>query len=272
MSSSACSTSRYREQLLPHCTNPDVLTFWTVTFPSQGEQQRTSLHALLRRFSQLLTTETTRYMVSQPASRLNLLDAIEGQQIVLAPLPHVTLGDLASAIGMLLLQQFVRAAFARPGTDQTRHTYPLIIDELQVFIGKDGDSTDIQNAITQLRGLGIAGIYAHQTLDQLGALKDEMLTNSGSRLILRTQEPDASAYAKLYAASGITRKRHRRTGRQRASICGAAMRRRAHRSVLDDGPALAHSRCPSRSTVSRLTTGRRACHPTRPTRRRTPSC
>jgi hypothetical protein len=196
--------ARYREQLVPHCTNPDVLTFWTVTFPDQGEQQRTSLHALLRRFSQLLTTETTRYMVSQPASRLNLLLAIEERMIVLAPLPHVTLGDLASAIGMLLLQQFVRSAFARPGNDQTRATYPLIIDELQVFIGKDGDSTDIQNAITQLRGLGIAGIYAHQTLDQLGALKDEMLTNSGSRLILRTQEPDASAYAKLYAASGIS--------------------------------------------------------------------
>ena len=194
----------YRERLLPHCTNPDVQTFWTVTFPDQGEQQRSSLHALLRRFSQLLTTETTRYMVSQPASRLNLLDAIEERMIVLAPLPHITLGDLASAIGMLLLQQFVRSAFARPGNDQTRHTYPLIVDELQVFIGKDGDSTDIQNAITQLRGLGIAGIYAHQTLDQLGALKDEMLTNSGSRLILRTQEPDASAYAKLYAASGIT--------------------------------------------------------------------
>ncbi len=123
---------------------------------------------------------------------------------MLAPLPHVTLGDLASAIGMLLLQQFVRSAFGRPGNDQTRHTYPLIIDELQVFIGKDGDSTDIQNAITQLRGLGIAGIYAHQTLDQLGELENEMLTNSGSRLILRTQEPDASTYAKLYAASGIT--------------------------------------------------------------------
>src|SRR5439155_3682093 len=95
----------YRAKLIPHCTNPDVLTFWTVTFPDQGEQQRTSLHALLRRFSQLLTTETTRYMVSQPASRLNLLEAIETGMIVLAPLPHITLGDLASAIGMLLLHQ-----------------------------------------------------------------------------------------------------------------------------------------------------------------------
>jgi hypothetical protein len=194
----------YRAQLLPHCTNPDVQTFWTLTFPDQGEQQRTSLHALLRRFSQLLTTETTRYLVSQPSSRLNLLKAIEERLIVLVPLPHVTLGDLASAVGMLLLQQFVRSAFARDGTDQTRHTYPLIIDELQVFISADGDSADLQSAITQLRGLGIAGIYAHQTLDQLGQLRDEMLTNSGSRLILRTQEPDASTYARLYAASGIT--------------------------------------------------------------------
>jgi hypothetical protein len=31
-----------------------------------------------------------------------------------------------------------------------------------------------------------------------------MLTNSGSRLILRTQEPDASTYASLYASSMIT--------------------------------------------------------------------
>jgi hypothetical protein len=227
----------YRERLVPHCTNVDVLTFWTVTFPDQGEQQRSSLHALLRRFSQLLTTETTRYMVSQPASRLNLLQAIEERMIVLAPLPHVTLGDLASAIGMLLLQQFVRSAFARPGTDQTRHTYPLIVDELQVFIGKDGDSTDIQNAITQLRGLGIAGIYAHQTLDQLGALKDEMLTNSGSRLILRTQEPDASAYAKLYAGSGnLTRALRARADFILASEGEAAAAARLRRLLAAGSP------------------------------------
>ncbi len=194
----------YRERLIPQCTNLDVLTFWTVTFPTQGEQQRSSLHALLRRFSQLLTTETTRYMVSQPASRLNLLDAIERGLIILAPLPHVTLGDLASAVGMLLLQQFVRAALSRPGTDQSRHTYPLVIDELQVFIGKEGDSSDIQTAITQLRGLGIAGIYAHQSLSQLGQMQAEMLQNSGSRIMLRTQEPDASIYARYYATSGIT--------------------------------------------------------------------
>jgi hypothetical protein len=104
---------------------------------------------------------------------------------------------------MLLLQAVMRAAFRRPGSDQTRATVPLIVDELQVFVGK-GDSKDIQDAITQLRGFGIGGIYAHQTLAQLGALKDEMLTNSANRLILRTQEPDASAYAKQFPTTDLT--------------------------------------------------------------------
>ena len=56
---------------------------------------------------------------------------------------------------MLLLQQFVRAAFARPGNDQTRHTYPLIIDELQVFIGKT-KVAEYEKAIL-LRALDQAG-------------------------------------------------------------------------------------------------------------------
>lgn len=195
--------ARYRERLLPRCTNPEVRTFWEVEYPQHGERQKISLHALMRRFARLLTSETTRYLVSQAVPRLSLLEAIEERRIVLAPMPHQTLGTLAGAVGMLLIQAVVRAALMRPGDDQTRATYPLIIDELQVFLG-DKENTDMETATTQLRGLGIAGIYAHQTIAQLGALEREMLTNSGSRVVLRTQEPDASTYAKQYADKGIT--------------------------------------------------------------------
>jgi hypothetical protein len=104
---------------------------------------------------------------------------------------------------MLLLQAIVRAAFRRPGFDQTRATVPLIVDELQIFVGK-GDSKDIQDAITQLRGFGIGGAYFHQTLAQLGVLRDEMLTNSANRIILRTQEPDASTYARQFPTTDLT--------------------------------------------------------------------
>jgi len=115
----------------------------------------------------------------------------------------VALGGLAGAVGMLIAQAFVRAAFSRSGSDRTRHDYPLIIDELQVLIG-NSDTTDIATAITRLRSLGIPTIYAHQALAQLGDLRDLMLINAGNRIMLQTQEPDASMYARAYAASGLT--------------------------------------------------------------------
>jgi hypothetical protein len=177
---------RYRARLLQHCTNPEVRTFWTVEFPQHGEKSKQSLQALMRRFAKLLTSETTRYMVSQPLPRLDLLDAIEQGKIVLCPMPHQRLGSLAGATGMLLIQAIVRAPMLRSGDDHSRQTFPLIIDELQIFIGEDAKNKDMETATSQLRGYGIAGIYAYQTISQLGPLENEMLTNSGSRVILRT--------------------------------------------------------------------------------------
>lgn len=193
----------YRAELLPRCTNLEVLNFWSVVYPQTSDQQRNSLFALLRRFDNLLVDETTRYLLTQPVPTIDFLQAIEQGAIVLAPLPHRTLGGMAEFIGMLLLQAIMRAAFQRPGFDMSRTTVPLMIDELQVFIGA-GDVKDIRDAVTQLRGFGIAGIYAHQTLAQLGDLRDELLTNSASRLILRTQEPDASVYARQYPTTDLT--------------------------------------------------------------------
>jgi hypothetical protein len=193
----------YREELLQSTRNIEVASFWRETYPRLGEGQRSSCDALLRRFDALLTTETTRYLAAQAQPTLDLAQMIADRMIVLVPLPDVALGGLASAVGMLIAQAFVRAAFSRGGGDQTRHDYPLIIDELQVLIG-NSDTTDIATAITRLRSLGIPAIYAHQALAQLGDLRDLMLINAGNRIILQTQEPDASMYARAYAASGLT--------------------------------------------------------------------
>ncbi|MFQ3630783.1 type IV secretory system conjugative DNA transfer family protein [Roseiflexus sp.] len=193
----------YREELLQSTRNIEVASFWRETYPRLGEGQRSSCDALLRRFDALLTAETTRYLVAQAQPTLDLAQMIASRMIVLVPLPDVALGGLAGAVGMLLAQAFVRAAFSRSGGDQTRHDYPLIIDELQVLIG-NSDTSDIATAITRLRSLGIPTIYAHQALAQLGDLRDLMLINAGNRIMLQTQEPDAGMYARAYAASGLT--------------------------------------------------------------------
>jgi hypothetical protein len=193
----------YRTELLQSVRNIEVASFWRETYPRLGEGQRSSCDALLRRFDALLTAETTRYLVAQAQTTLNLAQMIADRMIVLVPLPDVALGGLAGAVGMLIAQAFVRAAFSRSGGDQTRHDYPLVIDELQVLIG-NSDTTDMATAITRLRSLGIPTIYAHQALAQLGDLRDLMLINAGNRIMLQTQEPDASMYARAYAASGLT--------------------------------------------------------------------
>lgn len=193
----------YRERLLQRARNPEVRTFWETTYPQLGETQKGSRDALLRRFDLLLTAETTRYLVTQAAPPLDLHQAIDNGMIVLIPLPDLTLGGMAGAIGTLIFQAFVRAAFDRRGSDQTRRDYPLIVDEFQVLLGM-GDAADVETAVSRLRALGIPALYAHQALAQLGDLEALMRVNAQNRLLLQTQEPDASAYARQFAAHGIT--------------------------------------------------------------------
>lgn len=66
------------------------------------------------------------------------------------------------------------------------------------------DTKDVRDALTQVRAFGIVTIIANQLHRQLGDLADYALTAISNRILLRTQEPDATLYARHYAESGIT--------------------------------------------------------------------
>lgn len=193
---------RYRARLLPHCKNVEVLDFWTVEFPQIGEQQKSSRDALVSRFDMLLDSELTRYLFNQTTPALAFRDVIAERLIVLAPLAHRALGGLAAPVGMLLFQALMRAAFSRPGSDQTRAEYGFIGDEFQVLV-ENCDTKDVRDALTQVRAFGIVTIIANQLHAQLGDLAEYALTAISNRILLRTQEPDATLYARHYAESGI---------------------------------------------------------------------
>lgn len=200
--SQAIVDEAYRVRLLPTCANTEVRQFWEIQFPELGDSQKSSMHALMRRFDQLLVPELTRFVTTSPTS-FDLVKAMEEQRIILVPVPHITLGGLASSVAMLVFQAVIRAAFQRAGSDQSRLDYPLIIDELQV-IAAHGAEQDMELALSQLRAQGIPAFYLHQALVQIGDLRDLMLNNAANRLILRAQEPDASVYANQYPGSGLS--------------------------------------------------------------------
>lgn len=193
----------YRATLLTRVSNPNVQEFWTQIGSQFSENQRMSCQGLLRRIDKLLVPSMQRNMLTQPEPPFDLLRAIEEKWIVIIPIPHRRLGSLAPTMALLCLQWMMRACFARPGTVLSRQPYPLIIDEVQVLI-QHGDSSDLRDLLSQLRSMAIAPILVHQSLDQLGQLRDLVLNNSANRLLLRTQEPDASIYAHRYRDSGLT--------------------------------------------------------------------
>ena len=199
----ALTDDAYRDRLLARCTNVEVLTFWGVIYPRTGEGQKASRDALFRRFDNFLVADLLRLMVAQPAPRFSFTRAIEERQIVLIPIPGQRYTEIAPTAAMLMFQAFMRAAFERPGSAMTRDDYPLIVDEFQVVL-ESGAVRDVNAAITQLRSLGVPAIYAHQGLPQLGELQAMMLINAENRVMMRTQEPDASAYARQYPASGLS--------------------------------------------------------------------
>ncbi|NNJ11955.1 ATP-binding protein [Chloroflexales bacterium ZM16-3] len=195
----------FRAELLARYPDPhdDVAQFWTQRYPAMGDAQKSSLQALLRRIDLLLVDPITRSLITIERPTIAMADVLEVGRILLIPLPHRQLGGLAELISMIILQTIIGAAYLRPGNAQSRPTVPFVVDELQSFL-VDGRSQDFEQAITQLRGFAIGGIYLHQALDQLGDLRSSFLSNAANRIILRTEEPDASVYARQYPQAGLS--------------------------------------------------------------------
>jgi hypothetical protein len=142
-------------------------------------------------------------MLTGERPSVDILEAMQMGRIVIIPMPHRNLGGLGPLVGMLILQSIVAAAYARPGDALSRVTAPVFIDEVQVFI-VNGQSPDLDQAFTQLRGFGVPLIVLHQGLAQLGELEATFRINAANRLILRTSEPDAATYATMYSQYGVT--------------------------------------------------------------------
>ena len=195
----------YRKQLLARYPfrSDTIYRFWTEREEQLSESQKSSLSALLRRLDLFMANPITRPMLTVERPSIDLRRAMDEGQIVLIPMPHRSLGGLAPLVGMLVLQSIVAAAYARKGDALTRTTAPVFIDEVQVFVVNE-QSPDLEQAFTQLRGFAVPLIVLHQTLDQIGALKSTFTINAANRLILRTGEPDASEYAKMYSQASLS--------------------------------------------------------------------
>lgn len=200
----ALEDEAYRARLLPACQerNLEVASFWQAIANGSDSIPEQTLSALRSRFDILLDTRIMRRLFSLPVRTFFFEEAIANKWIVFNPVPEDKLGARAGPIGMLTFQLFMRAAYARPGSDMTRENYIVALDEFD-FLVRKGNPEDIAKALTKVRSFGVAVILLHQFLIQLEAFCGYVL-GLPNRLIMRVDGKDAQEYARVFDGSEVT--------------------------------------------------------------------
>ena len=146
----------YRARLLPLCRdhNSEVASFWDAIERGDDTIPEATLSGLRSRFDALLDTRSMRRLFSLPVRSFSFEEAIAKRWIVLNPIPEQRLGGRTGPVGMLTFQLFLRAAFHRPGSDETRENFVVALDEFD-FLVRNGDPQDIATALTKVRSFSI---------------------------------------------------------------------------------------------------------------------
>lgn len=183
-----------RETIAPRIRDPVVRQFWTREFPSYGRAlQAEALSPVLNKLGAFVTNPLTRNLIGQVRSRVDLVDLMDRQGILLADLSVGRIGEDASRLlGGLLMTSLQLSAMERPRGGPPFYVYA---DEFQHFTS-DGVTTMLSEA----RKFGLGLTLAHQYLGQLPpALYDAVLGNVGSLLVFRVGADDAHTLARELA-------------------------------------------------------------------------
>ena len=182
----------FREGVLPHVTNFEVVNFWENEFAhyASGKSRMVVVAPILNRIGPWVAYPEIRNIIGQTQSSFNVRDVMDNKKIFLARLPEGLLGeDVRQLMGSLLITQFQLAATSRADTpEHLRQPFLLYADEFQNFVTEAS-----QKIVTEGRGFGLGLVVANQHEDQL----------SGQSGLRKTLERNVAAH--LYAYKQDTR-------------------------------------------------------------------
>lgn len=183
----------FRERFLETVSDPDIAYYWRKGFSQLSGNK--SIGPVLTRLDTFLAPKPIRYMVSQPANRLDFADILDTGKIFLARLSQGQMGKENSfLLGSLLMAKFQQAAMARQRQDsQARKDFWLYVDEFHNFI-----TPSIAEILSGARKYRLGLILAHQELRQLERDREvasAVLSNPYTRIVLRVGDDDARKLA-----------------------------------------------------------------------------
>jgi hypothetical protein len=156
------------------------------------------LESTRNRLKPYFENDILRRMFSGTRNRLDILKFMKQGKILLVNLaPQNRLSpQVSDAIGGLIINEVLATARSLPGSE--RYPTYLWLDEFQKFVGPD-----LEEAIPEVRQLGLKLILAHQSLSQLERGDHDLrslIFQAQSRMVFGVQGEDADILANEFAA------------------------------------------------------------------------
>ena len=169
--------------------------FFTIDYPA-NDYKRTR-EAIRRKLDSLLMNPTFRRLFSATKNKIDMLEELERQNLIIIDTNKPMLDGAASAFfGRLFIALILRASHQRfkHGTYQ-RPVY-LIVDEAHEYFDKS-----ISDMLEQARKANIGLVISHQSISQSrsgkggGHITDPLMVNTATKLIWTSFKEDAAKFA-----------------------------------------------------------------------------
>ncbi len=188
----------FRRRLTADLDEPVLEGFWA-WFASLSEAARAEAVAPLANKLRTYTLSRRVRTVIGQSEGLDLGAVLAGRGILIVSLARGVVGDDAAAlIGAAMVSRLWHVIQGRAAVSPSeRPPATVICDEFQDFASLP---LAFETALAQSRGYNVGWVVAHQSLSQLETrLRQAVLANCRSRLVMQTTAADASVFAREFA-------------------------------------------------------------------------
>ncbi len=186
----------FRRRIVGRLRDPVALEPFWAGFEAWSEAERTSAIApVLNKLRPFILRPQLRRVIGQARPRFDLRQVFTQRKVLLVNLSKGQLGpESAALLGSLVVAQLWQATLERSRiAAERRHPVMVFVDEFQDYLHLP---TDLSDALTAARGLGVGLHLAHQHLHQLPpAMRSAVLANARSRVCFQLPAEDARAVA-----------------------------------------------------------------------------
>jgi hypothetical protein len=202
---SLLTDARFRHKLTRNLSDPVGLEpFWNAFEAMSPGQRDQAIAPVLNKLRQFLLRPALRAVLGQTQPLFDLGDLFSRRKIVLVSLNKGLIGsEGARLLGSLVVAQLWPLILSRAAlSPERRHIVSVFIDEVQDYLTLP---TDLADALSQSRGLGVGFTLAHQYRNQLPAnLRAGVDANARNKIVFGLNAGDAHDMAAMAPELEVT--------------------------------------------------------------------